>query len=331
MGGRILSGMRPTGMLHIGHLSVLENWVKLQEEYENFFMVADLHALTTSFDETQFIPEKTREMLLDWLSVGIDPEKSTIFVQSHVPQHSELHLILSMITPLSWVERVPTYKDQIRQLGEQGKDINTYGFLGYPVLMAADIMAYRADTVPVGEDQVPHLEFTRELVRRFNFLYGEQVFPEPQAKLNKLSVLPGVDGRKMSKSYHNDIPIRSSPEDLGARIKLMVTDPQRIHKTDKGNPQVCTAFTYHSIYDAPGFEETARACRAGEIGCVQCKKRLAEKMTSRLTPIWERRREFEKKPGYLEDIVSEGDKQARAVAGETMEAVYSAMGMQRDC
>lgn len=328
MRGRILSGMRPTGLLHIGHLSVLENWVKLQEEYETFYMVADLHALTTSFDETKIIHEKTREMLLDWLSVGLDPEKSTIFVQSHVPQHAELHLILSMITPLSWVERVPTYKDQIQQLGEQGKDINTYGFLGYPILMAADIMAYRADTVPVGEDQVPHLEFTREITRRFNFLYGEKVFPEPQPKLAKLSVLPGIDGRKMSKSYHNDIAICSTAKDLGDRVKLMVTDPNRIRKTDKGNPEVCTAFIYHSIYDPEGVTETERACRAGEIGCVQCKKRLAEKMQESLAPIWERRMEIEKQEDYLEDIVTEGDKKARLAAGETLEAVYAAMGMK---
>lgn len=328
MRGRILSGMRPTGLLHIGHLSVLENWVKLQEDYETFYMVADLHALTTSFDETEMIHEKTREMLLDWLSVGLDPDKSTIFVQSHVPQHAELHLILSMITPLSWVERVPTYKDQIQQLGEQGKDINTYGFLGYPILMAADIMAYRADTVPVGEDQVPHLEFTRELSRRFNFLYEEKVFPEPQAKLAKLSVLPGIDGRKMSKSYHNDIAICSTAGDLGDRVKLMVTDPNRIRKTDKGNPDVCTAYTYHSIYDLEGVTETERACRAGEIGCVQCKKRLAEKMQESLAPVWERRLEIEKQEDYLEDIVTEGDKKARLAAGETLEAVYAAMGMK---
>jgi len=321
--------MRPTGMLHIGHLSVLENWVKLQEDYETFYMVADLHALTTSFDETELIAEKTREMLLDWLSVGIDPEKSTIFIQSHVPQHAELHLLLSMITPLSWVERVPTYKDQIQQLGEQGKDINTYGFLGYPILMAADIMAYRADTVPVGEDQVPHLEFTRELSRRFNYLYQQKVFPEPQAKLAKLSVLPGLDGRKMSKSYHNDIAISSTAAELADKVKLMVTDPQRIRKTDKGNPEVCTVYTYHSIYNAPGLEETERACRAGEIGCVQCKKHLAKKMQESLEPIWEKRAELEKKQGYLEEIILEGDNKARAAAGATLDAVYGAMGMRQ--
>lgn len=327
MSGTILSGMRPTGRLHIGHLSVLENWVKLQETYETFYMVADLHALTTAFNETERIKEQTREMLLDWLSVGIDPEKSTIFIQSQVPPHAELHLLLSMITPLSWVERVPTYKDQIRQLGEQGKDINTYGFLGYPILMAADILAYRADTVPVGEDQLPHLEFTRELARRFNYLYNRQVFPEPKAKLNKLSVLPGLDGRKMSKSYHNDIPISCSQSDLKDKVKQMVTDPQRIRKTDKGTPNVCTVYTYHSLYNAAGLEETARACRAGEIGCVHCKKLLAEKLESSLAPIREKRYAIEKKQGYLEDIVTEGDKEARKVSGATLEAVYSAMGM----
>ncbi len=327
MRGRILSGMRPTGTLHIGHLSVLENWVKLQEEYETFYMVADWHALTTSFDETGFIKEKTRDMLLDWLSVGIDPEKSTIFIQSHVPQHAELHLLLSMITPLSWVERVPTYKDQIQQLGEQGKDINTYGFLGYPILMAADILAYRADTVPVGEDQLPHLEFTREIARRFNYLYDHQVFPEPQAKLAKLAVLPGIDGRKMSKSYHNDIAITCTADELGERVKLMVTDPQRIRKTDKGNPDVCTVYTYQSLYDKETLCETEEACRRGEIGCVQCKKKLAEKMDLSLKPIREKRYELEKKKGFLEELIAEGDKKARSAAGATLDAVYDAMRM----
>lgn len=327
MRGKILSGMRPTGALHIGHLSVLENWVKLQEEYETFYMVADWHALTTAFDETEHIKEKTRDMLLDWLAVGIDPEKSVVFIQSQVPQHAELHLVLSMITPLSWVERVPTYKDQIAQLGQQGKDINTYGFLGYPVLMAADIMAYRADTVPVGEDQLPHLEFTRELSRRFNFLYDKKVFPEPKAKLAKLSVLPGIDGRKMSKSYHNDIAITCPTGDFSERVKLMVTDPQRIRKTDKGNPEVCTVFTYHSLYDPDGIAETQRACKAGEMGCVECKKRLAKQMDLSLAPIRERRNELEKRPDYIEDVIVEGGKKARTATGATMEAVYSAMGM----
>lgn len=327
MRGRILSGIRPTGTLHIGHLSVLENWVKLQEEYETYFMVADWHALTTSFDETQTIRGKTRDMLLDWFAIGIDPEKSAVFVQSQVPQHAEMHLLFSMITPLSWVERVPTYKDQIQQLGEQGKDINTYGFLGYPVLMAADILVYRADTVPVGEDQVPHLEFTRELARRFNYLYNAKVFPEPQPKLAKLSVLPGIDGRKMSKSYHNDVAITGPADEFAARIKLMVTDPQRIRKTDKGNPEVCTVYTYHSMYDAPGLDETEKACRAGEIGCVECKKRLAKIMDLRIAPIREKRHQLEQNPDYVEDVINEGAKKARAAADATLDAVYKAMGM----
>lgn len=327
MRGRILSGMRPTGVLHIGHLSVLENWVKMQEEYETFYMVADWHALTTAFDETQGIRKKSRDMLLDWLSVGIDPKKSVVFIQSQVPQHAEMHLLFSMITPLSWVERVPTYKDQITQLGQQGKDINTYGFLGYPVLMAADILAYRADTVPVGEDQLPHLEFTRELARRFNFLYNQKVFPEPQAKLAKLAVLPGIDGRKMSKSYHNDIAITGPAEEFAERVKLMVTDPQRIRKTDKGNPEVCTVYTYHSLYSPEAVLETEKACKAGEIGCVECKKRLAKQMDLALAPIRDRRHELEKQPDYVEDVIVEGAKKARAATQATMEAVYQAMGM----
>ena len=201
--GTIFSGMRPTGRLHIGHLSVLENWVKLQDEYKCYFGIVDWHALTTSFDATEEIQGNIRQMLLDWLSAGLDPEKSPIFVQSSVKEHGELHLLLSMITPLSWLERIPTYKDQLQQLGSQGKDISTYGFLGYPLLMAADILVYRANAVPVGEDQLPHLEFTREIARRFHHLFGQEILPEPQAILAKVAMLPGVDGRKMSKSYNN--------------------------------------------------------------------------------------------------------------------------------
>jgi len=327
MKGRILSVMRPTGKLHIGHLSVLENWVRLQEEYETFFMVANWHALTTAFDETGTINEKIWDMILDWLSVGIDPEKSVIFIQSHVKEHAELHLLFSMITPLSWVERCPTYKDQVRQFGQEGKDINTYGFLGYPVLQAADILVYRADTVPVGEDQLPHLEFCREVARRFNYLYKTKVFPEPRAKLSKLALLPGIDGRKMSKSYNNDIPITAETGEINQKVRLMVTDPQRIHKTDPGNPEVCTVYVYHKIYNPGDLEEIEEACRAGKIGCVACKKKLAASMDTALTPIRERRRELEREPDIVRDIIKTGADRARAEASKTMEKVHEAMGI----
>ncbi|HBT20488.1 MAG TPA: tryptophan--tRNA ligase [Peptococcaceae bacterium] len=325
MKGRILSGMRPTGRLHIGHLSVLENWVKLQEEYETFFMVADWHALTTAFDETEEIKNKIWDMLLDWLSVGIDPEKSVVFVQSHVKEHAELHLLFSMITPLSWLERCPTYKDQVQQFGERGKDISTYGFLGYPLLQAADILIYRADTVPVGEDQLPHLELCREVARRFNYLYNAKVFPEPQAKLAKLPLLPGIDGRKMSKSYNNDISITADFDEISSRVRQMITDPQRIHKNDPGNPEVCTVYLYHKIYNPDELEEIEANCRGGKIGCVACKKKLAVKMDEALGPIRERRKELEKKPQLIEDIIADGAEKARKEASKTMEKVREVM------
>jgi len=325
MKGRILSGMRPTGRLHIGHLSVLENWVKLQDEYETYFMVADWHALTTAFDETEEIKSKIWDMLLDWLSVGIDPEKSVIFVQSHVKEHAELHLLFSMITPLSWLERCPTYKDQVQQFGEKGKDISTYGFLGYPLLQAADILIYRADTVPVGEDQLPHLEFCREVARRFNHLYNAKVFPEPQAKLAKLSLLPGIDGRKMSKSYNNDISITADFEEISSKVRQMVTDPQRIHKNDPGNPEVCTVYLYHKIYNPDELEENEADCRGGKIGCVACKKKLAAKMDEALKPIREKRNELEKNPELIKDIIIAGAEKARKEASKTMEKVRGVM------
>lgn len=323
--GTIFSGMRPTGKLHIGHFSVLENWVKLQDEYKCFFGIVDWHALTTAFDSTDQIKGNIRMMLLDWLGAGLDTEKSPIFIQSSVKEHAELHLLLSMITPLSWVERVPTYKDQIAQLGSQGKDISTYGFLGYPVLMAADILVYRANTVPVGEDQLPHLEFTREIARRFNNLFDCTLFPEPQAKLSKIAMLPGVDGRKMSKSYNNDIPLGATSKEIWERVQMMVTDPARIKKTDPGHPEVCIVHTYHNIYSAMGIEELRTDCREGKIGCVECKKRLAKIIDEQLTPIRERRQYYEDKPELLKEILETGTQKARAAAQETLELVRAAM------
>jgi tryptophanyl-tRNA synthetase len=325
--GTIFSGMRPTGRLHIGHLSVLENWVRLQQDYNCFYSVVDLHALTTSYEETESIKNNVREMLVDWLAAGLDPEKSTIFAQSQVPQHAELHLMLSMITPLSWLERVPTYKDQVQQLGKMGKDINTYGFLGYPMLMAADIMVYKANAVPVGEDQIPHLELCREVVRRFNHLYNKQVFPEPQQLIAKVSMLPGVDGRKMSKSYLNVINVAAEQDEIKTQVNAMITDPNRLRKTDPGNPDVCVVDKYHGIYVEPEHQDIREQCKKGAIGCVQCKKRLVQALDEHQAPLRERRIEVLKRPGYLDEILHEGAKKARAAAQQTMEAVRNAIGI----
>lgn len=324
---RIFSGMRPTGRLHIGHLSVLENWVKLQDEYDCIYGIVDWHALTTSYENPENIKKHTREMLLDWLSAGIDPEKSTIIVQSHVKQHAELHLLFSMMTPVSWLERVPTYKDQIQQFGNQGKDISTYGFLGYPLLQAADILIYRATVVPVGEDQLPHLELCREIARRFNHLYNKQVFPEPAAKLAKISLLPGVDKRKMSKSYNNEIPMASDLKEINSKVRMMVTDPDRIKKDDPGNPDICVVHTYHKIYNPDEVMNIAETCKKGGIGCVACKKALSEKLIVNLEPIWERRNYYLQRPDLVDTILAEGAKKARNIAEATMEEVRAVMGV----
>jgi tryptophanyl-tRNA synthetase len=325
--GIIFSGMRPTGRLHIGHLSVLENWVRLQNEYECYFGIVDWHALTTAFDNTAELQDNIRLMLLDWLSVGLDPETSPIFRQSQVKEHAELHLLLSMATPLSWLERVPTFKDQIQQLGQQGKDISTYGFLGYPLLMAADILVYLADTVPVGEDQLPHLEFAREIARRFNHLYDTDIFPEPKAIMAKVSLLPGVDNRKMSKSYNNDIHLGVTGKEVLEKVQMMVTDPGRIKKTDPGNPEVCLVHTYQGIYNQAEIEEIRESCRKGTIGCVACKKRLAGVLDEFLSPIRERRAYYQDKPKLMEEILAAGAEGARKKAGHTMELVRQAMNI----
>jgi tryptophanyl-tRNA synthetase len=327
--GVIFSGMRPTGRLHIGHLSVLQNWVRLQEEYRCFYGIVNWHALTTSFDDVREIPENVRLMLLDWLSAGLDPQKSALFVQSHVKEHAELHLLFSMITPLSWLERVPTYKDQIIQLGKQGKDITTYGFLGYPLLMAADILVYLADTVPVGEDQLPHIEFSRELARRFNHLYQKDVFPEPQAKLAKISMLPGTDGRKMSKSYGNDIALSADPKEIQEKVRSMITDPARIRKTDPGHPDICVVYKYQSIYNEEALPSVREFCEKGQIGCTDCKKIVWEKLEQALAPVWERRRYYEARPELLTGILTEGAETARETAARTLESVRECMGTGR--
>jgi len=324
MKGRILSGMRPTGALHIGHLSVIQNWVALQKDYNCYFSIVDLHALTTGYEDRLDYPRLRREIALDWLSVGVDPEKSTVFVQSQVQEHSELHLLFSMFTPLSWLERVPTYKDQIQQLSQQGKDLGTYGFLGYPLLMAADILLYKASAVPVGEDQLPHVELCREVARRFNHLYG-MVFPEPKDLVGKVPLLPGVDGRKMSKSYHNAISLTASPEEIKTRVQQMITDPARLRKDDPGHPEVCIVDKFHKIY-TPEVAEVEENCRAGKVGCVACKRHLAENLDKLLSPFRERRVYWEE-PGRVEKVLEEGAVRARVTASETMKEVRCVMGL----
>ncbi|NLM20454.1 MAG: tryptophan--tRNA ligase [Peptococcaceae bacterium] len=320
---RIFSGMRPTGSLHIGHLSVLQNWVALQDEYECFFGVVDWHALTTGYEDKLNLKELTKEMALDWLSVGLDPQKCAIFAQSQVKEHAELHLLLSMFTPISWLERVPTYKDQIQQLGSEGKDLHTYGFLGYPLLMAADILVYKAAVVPVGEDQIPHIEFCREIARRFNHLF-DKVFPEPKELIGEVPLLPGVDGRKMSKSYNNTISLTASPDEIGFRVRQMVTDPQRIRKDDPGHPEVCVVYKFHQIY-SPDVTRIEQECREGKIGCVACKKYLAENIDKVLAPCRERRQEWAS-DNRVEQVLAEGAEKARVIAGQTLNEVRKVMG-----
>lgn len=321
----ILSGMRPTGKLHLGHLSVLENWARLQEGNENYYMVADWHTLTTGFNDTSKVQDNIRDMVLDFLAAGIDPEHSAIFVQSHVKEHAELNLLLSMITPLSWLERVPTFKDQIAQFGKEGKDISTHGFLGYPLLMAADIMVYRGTAVPVGEDQSAHLEFTREISRRFNHLYETNVFPEPKALFAKIKLLPGTDNRKMSKSYGNDIPLDADDKLILQRVSTMVTDPARIRKDDPGHPDVCTVYTYHTFYNKEEAPDIECRCKEGTIGCVACKKHLAKILCDFMAPMRERRTKLAENPDMLNDIIAAGDARARKTAQQTLEMVREAM------
>ncbi|NMB33791.1 MAG: tryptophan--tRNA ligase [Clostridium sp.] len=321
--GRILSGMRPTGALHLGnYFGALENWVKLQEEYECYFFVADWHALTTGYEDTSDIKNNINDLVIDWVSAGLDPEKCVIFLQSSIKEHAELHLLFSMTTPLSWLFRCPTYKDQLNQIKD--KNITTYGFLGYPCLQAADILIYKANFVPVGEDQLPHLELTREIARRFNNLF-EEVLPEPQAILTKAKILPGTDGRKMSKSYGNTIALSDSPEVIKKKVSKMVTDPARIRKDDPGNPEVCTVFAFHKIFNEGEIPRIDEECRKGKIGCVQCKRELAKRMVEYFLPIFERRQEILKKPGIVAEILQNGNEKARKIASGSMEEVKKAM------
>ncbi|GBC61967.1 tryptophan--tRNA ligase [Desulfonema ishimotonii] len=321
---RILSGMRPTGPLHLGNLhGALANWIDMQDKYDCFFFVADWHALTSNYEDTGNISDYVRQMTIDWLSAGLSPEKNTLFVQSHVKEHAELFLLLSMITPVPWLERNPTYKDQIVQLSN--KDLSTFGFLGYPVLMASDIIIYKADGVPVGVDQIPHVEITREIVRRFNHLYGN-VFPEPQAIMTKTSKVLGSDRRKMSKSYDNAIYMTDTPEEIMAKVMQYVTDPDRKRKNDPGNPDVCNVFDFHKLYsDQALVDEVNTQCRKAGIGCVDCKKKMGANLVKFLEPIREKRHYYEDHPELVADIIVTGSAKARAVARQTMEEVRAAI------
>ncbi len=355
---RVLSGMRPTGRLHLGnYMGALYNWVKLQHQYECYFFIADLHALTTDYADPTALRQNIRDVAIDFLAAGLDPEVSTVFIQSHVPQHAELHTLFSMFTPLPWLERVPTYKDQQEQLRE--KDLNTYGFLGYPLLQSADILLYQPDFVPVGQDQVAHVELTREVARRFNALYCGQptpaiekakadhsdkeiliaelsapaatngILPEPKVLLTPSPKLPGLDGRKMSKSYGNTILLDEPEADLRAKLKTMVTDPARIRRTDVGNPDVCPVFDLHKVFSPePVQQEAAEGCRTAGIGCIQCKGWLADSIVKEIAPIQARRRALEADPEHVDAILWDGSARARLRAIQTLQHVRQAMGLE---
>jgi tryptophanyl-tRNA synthetase len=324
---RIVSGMRPTGKIHLGHLhGALINWKRLQDEYQCFYFIADWHALTSEYAQPDIIGKSLYDIIIDWISMGLDPEISTFFIQSELKEHAELHLIFSMITPLPWLERNPTYKEQLRELNQ--KNLYTYGFLGYPVLQAADILMYKANGVPVGEDQAPHVELTREIARRFNNFYGE-VFPIPDVLLTPTSKLLGIDRRKMSKSYDNAIYLTDSNGEIDKKVDEMITDPQRARRNDPGNPDVCNVFSFHEIYTDPEeVQKIDRDCRSAEIGCVDCKKMMASNLQRGLEPIREKRRELETDIAKVKEIVAEGNSRARAICSETMREVREAVGLR---
>lgn len=316
--------MRPSGKLHVGnYLGALQNWVQLQDEYECFYMVADWHALTTEYENTENIKEDTLQMVMDWVAAGLDPEKSAIFVQSSMPQHAELYLLLSMNVPLSWLERNPTYKEQLKEV--KTRDLHTYGFLGYPVLQAADILLYKARAVPVGEDQLAHLELTREMVRRFHHIYKTNIFQEPQPLLTHAQKVLGVDNRKMSKSYDNAILLSASQDETKARVRQMITDPQKIKKGDPGHPEICNVFTFHKTFSSENAPQIEKDCRSGALGCVDCKNKLADNLSMALLPLREKRKELEAEPKRVQDVLEEGRKKANHAADKTMEEVRSAM------
>jgi len=337
---RVLSGMRPTGKLHLGnYMGALYNWVRLQRDYECYFFIADWHALTTDYADTSQVRENTRDVILDFLGGGLDPEQCTLFVQSDVKEHAELFLLFTMITPLGWLERVPTYKEQQENI--TGKDLSTYGFLGYPLLQSADILIYQADFVPVGQDQVAHVELTREVARRFNQIYPKQspelrarssdaeaVLPEPQVLLTPSPKLPGTDGRKMSKSYGNTILLTDPEPVIRQKLKPMVTDPARIRRSDPGNPEVCPVFDLHKVFSSAEVQQKAReGCTTAGIGCIECKSWVADAIVAELKPIQERRSKYESNPRMVTEILAEGSRRASMRAEQTMREVRKAVGL----
>jgi len=321
---RILSGMRPTGPLHLGHLvGALNNWLRLQNEYECFFMVADWHALMSEYENPKDLKENTLNNVVDWLASGIDPGKSTIFIQSHIKEHLELYMAFSLITPLGWLERCPTYKEQLREI--KNRNLSTYGFLGYPVLQAADILLYKADSVPVGEDQLPHLELAREIAKRFNSLYKKDIFPQPKALLTKTARLLGLDGRKMSKSYNNYVALSDKPQVIRGKIMSMFTDPLRIKLTDLGHPQKCNVYNYYVIFAPERKNETDKLCRSASIGCTDCKRELGKILIKFLEPIQEKRENLLKNRKQIYDILKQGEEKARKIAKVTISEVKDSL------
>ena len=325
---RVLSGMRPTGKLHLGHLAgALTNWIKLQEDNDCYYSIVDWHAMMSDYENSSAIKQNCIEVLLDWLASGLDPEKSCMFIQSHVHEHAELALAFGMITPLGWLFRNPTYKEQLHNI--ENRDIKNYAFLGYPVLQAADILIYKATTVPVGEDQGAHLELSREIARRFNHFFGENILPEPKMLLTPTPKVPGTDGRKMSKSYNNSLLISEAPDSMWEKLKTMITDPARIKRSDPGEPEKCPVWDIQKVFNDNEQEllEIAAGCRSAGIGCIDCKKKLNNHIERIMTPILERRVKYEKSPSLLLDILNDGAKRARKVARETMSLVREAMGL----
>lgn len=324
----IFSGMRPTGRMHIGHyFGALKNWVELQEEYKCIFGITDWHALTTSFEDTASLENNIIEMAADWLAVGIDPEKSTLILQSWVPEHAELHLLFSMITPVGWLERNPVLKEQLQDMGL--KEAVGYGHLGYPVLMASDILIYKAVKVPVGEDQVPHIEITREIARRFNYLYGE-VFPEPQALLTEAPRILGIDGKKMSKSLNNYIGLSESPEEIRKKVRSMFTDPEKIRLSDAGHPERCNVFSLHRLLTNPRLVEIKKDCQEGKWGCVSCKEELSELMVKFLEKVVPHREKYQREKHLVKEILWEGSKKARQIAQATVKEAKEVMKLNYD-
>ncbi|MFH1198578.1 MAG: tryptophan--tRNA ligase [Candidatus Omnitrophota bacterium] len=321
---RILSGMRPTGRLHLGHLvGALDNWVKMQDEYECFFMVANWHALMGEYENPKVVSEFAIDNVIDWISAGIDPHKATLFIQSEVKEHLDLYMILSCMTPLGALERCPTYKEQLREV--KTRDLHTYGFLGYPVLQAADILLYKSNKVPVGDDQLPHLELTREIARRFNNLYKKDIFPEPEAILTKNSRLLGLDGRKMSKSYNNTINLSDSEDVVQKKISSMITDPKRIKLSDKGHPDACNVYAYYSVFAGQLKDDVSDWCANAKLGCTECKKRLALNILENLKPLHEKRRELLKDKEKIRDVLEAGRAKAANFAAQTMNEVKQVM------